>query len=107
MKQRRKQWLFAALVLVMVAILVGWWWRGYQQLRAVKREVARLEEKIDSLITANEALRARIEHVDDAFFIEREAREKLGLARENEIVYIFRSSEASGGQRAHSSRSQQ
>lgn len=54
------------------------------------RKVLRIEEEIDRLRNAIDSLKTEIRKLDsDTAHIERVAREKLGMAREDERVYRF------------------
>ena len=77
------------LLVIMVSVLVCWWWKGRQELQAVRQEVVILQKEIDTIIGANSSLQSRIDSVDDSFFLETEARERLGMARAGEVVYYF------------------
>ncbi len=55
----------------------------HRKTRAMQQEMKQLDEEIDSLRTEIERLKS------DTAYIEKIAREKLGMARDNERVYIF------------------
>ncbi|PJE67272.1 hypothetical protein COU95_03305 [Candidatus Shapirobacteria bacterium CG10_big_fil_rev_8_21_14_0_10_40_9] len=57
----------------------------YQKSKGVEKEQLKLEE----LQIKNEELKKQLEYVKSAEFLEKEAREKLGLAREGEVVVIL------------------
>ena len=77
-------------VLVLGAFLA---YPGYLDLRKFNREVARLDEKNGELEKANENLRLEIEALkEDRFYIEKVAREYLGLVKPGEIIYKIVSS---------------
>lgn len=55
----------------------------HRKTEAMQEEMRQLDREIDSLRTEIERLQS------DTAYIEKIAREKLGMARENERVYIF------------------
>ena len=78
------------IILILGTLLV---YPSYRDLRKFNRELVRLDEKIQELEEANENLRSRIQALrEDRFYIEKVAREKLGLVRPGEIIYKVGSS---------------
>lgn len=78
------------IVLILGTFLV---YPGYLDLRKFNREIAKLDEKIIELEEANENLRAEIKALrEDRFYIEKVARENLGLIKPGEIIYKIVSS---------------
>jgi len=59
------------------------------QVLAIKRQLKALQEKIQYYSTANEALEAQIEMLKSDEYIEKTAREKLGLVRPGEVQYLL------------------
>ncbi len=55
---------------------------------AKNREIQALEEEIQAATGRTEALQAELEHMNDPEYLERVAREKLGLIRPNERVFV-------------------
>ena len=53
------------------------------------KEVEKEQLKLEELQIKNEELKRQLEYVKSAEFLEKEAREKLGLAREGEVVVIL------------------
>lgn len=88
-KQKLGRWALLLLIIgVLFFILSGkeGLIKLYQQHRqeiALKHEIIRLHETIDSLKVENQQLRS------DTVYIERIARERLGMARKDETVYKF------------------
>ncbi|MBI3997651.1 MAG: septum formation initiator family protein [Armatimonadetes bacterium] len=73
-------------VLVVVGAVFGSvYWEGYQ----VRREAARLVRERDELRLQNAQLREEIGLLDTPEYVERLAREQLGLVRPGEIAVIL------------------
>lgn len=69
--------------------------RGIFHLWRLRGEKEKLDERNFLLLGENETLRERIRRLrHDDFYLEKIAREELGLARPGEIVYRFASTEA-------------
>ena len=87
-----KEW-FKGLVLgLMVAVMVAIgvrFYLGHRELQEKEREIAKLEEEIIQLEEEKGNLRGEIERVHSEEFIEQRAREKLGLVKEGELLYII------------------
>ncbi len=75
-----------------------WGEEGWLRWRALHREKHKLEERILTLLYQNRTLHQYIERLrKEDFFLEKVAREELGLAREGEILYRFPSWKGKGG----------
>lgn len=62
------------------------YWRGYQ----IYQETQRAQLEIDRLTLENQRLAAVLRDLDtNPRLLERKAREDLGLARRDELVYLF------------------
>ena len=70
--------------LFFLAFLAVW---SYYQIRGAQKEVRKIEEEIRELKLENESLKMEEKKMKDPFHIEKMAREKLGLARKNEVIY--------------------
>jgi cell division protein FtsB len=85
--------LVAAIIAVGASIAVGS--RSIGELRALRAQRQRLGEQTVALLRETQALRAESERLrTDDLYLERLARLRLGLVRENEIVYRFRGAPA-------------
>ena len=63
---------------------------GLWRIRALKEEIARQDEEINALKAVQDSLMAeRWRLINDPEYIEKLAREKYGMQRENEKVYKF------------------
>lgn len=67
-----------------LAFLAIW---SHYQIREAQKEVRKMEEEIRELKLENESLKMEEKKMKDPFYIEKMAREKLGLARKNEVIY--------------------
>lgn len=66
---------------------------GYLDLRKVGQRLARIEEENKRLIQENKRLEEEIKALEgDPFYIEKIAREELGMVKKGEIVYEIISS---------------
>jgi len=73
-----------AVVLVLAMSLVV----PLRQYAAQRARVAELEEKVASLNSANADLEARIDQLKDPAYLERLARECLGMVKPGEIAFV-------------------
>ncbi len=63
---------------------------GFQQLRSVNTEISDMRERTERLAGEISEIKSEIASFDsDDFALEKNAREELGLARSDEVVYIF------------------
>jgi len=87
----KRLWLPATLLLyalLMASTLVGE--RGFLHLQELRQEQRALEAEAFTLLRENAGLRNRIARLKtDDEFLEKMAREKLGLVRKGEFVYRF------------------
>lgn len=84
---RKKNKIFLFVLIAEIGFLFLWWVRIHYDIARVKRQVESVREEIRKLEQENEMLQERIQRVDEPFFLERMAREKLGLADKGEAVY--------------------
>ncbi|NLY29204.1 MAG: septum formation initiator family protein [Firmicutes bacterium] len=95
-KQRtkaRKRWkvkprfflLFLSLLLIWVA---AGFVNRYVHIAMLQAKIVRVEREIAALQTRNEAVRQQLKDMQTDAYIERVAREKLGLVKPGEIVYV-------------------
>ncbi|OCL25733.1 hypothetical protein U472_15530 [Orenia metallireducens] len=81
------------LVLIVVlfcffAILYNFY-QGNQEKKIMEAKVLALKDEISQLKTSKEELENQIKHINSKDFIEKIAREELGLVRKGEILYII------------------
>lgn len=95
----RRLWLPAMVALLMLLVystVSGE--RGLLHLLRLTQEQRQLEARVRALLHENTDLKSRIRRLQtDDDFLEKVAREQLGLVRENEIVYRFRDPAAPSG----------
>lgn len=63
--------------------------RSYANFRNSNMEIASTQKKVDDLVNENKSLDERLNEVKSQEYIEKELRDKLGLAKENEIVVVL------------------
>jgi cell division protein FtsB len=91
---RQVIYLFCAL-LVTLSLFTLFGERGVLHLWRLRGEKKKLEERNFLLVKENEALRERIHRLrHDDLYLEKIAREDLGLVRQGEIIYRFASPDA-------------
>lgn len=85
MKKGEKIFLF--FLIAEIIFLFGWWWRIQQDIIKMDGEVEKARMEIQKIREENKNLKEMEKKIKDPFFVEKIAREKLGLARKNEIIY--------------------
>lgn len=90
-RKKRADRLFirAFLVVFIAAVGVGMYWQ-MQEYRALQKEAAELEQQIAQEQEKTLDFEAQKEYYNSDSYIEQIAREKLGLVKSNEILYINR-----------------
>jgi len=81
-KSKLLTWLLLAVILV-VSVGFG---RVYLQKRQIDIEIAKLEERADKVAKDNEELSYLVKYFNTPEYQERQAREKLNLKKEGEVV---------------------
>ena len=79
--------LFLILVIIESLFLLFWGIKSYYTINLSQKEIRKVEEKLEQLKLENQKLKEQINSLEDPFYLEKMAREKLGLAKEGEIVY--------------------
>ncbi len=82
-----KDKLFLIFLIGSSIFLFFWGIKSYLKVNQAKNEVRKTEQKLEELKSENEELKKEEENIQDPFYIEKLAREKLGLAKKGEIVY--------------------
>lgn len=86
--KRKKGWkLFLILLLLEIFFLGGWGIKISLDINQAQDKVRLVKEDIHKLQEENQRLKELKKNLADPFYIEKEAREKLGLAKRGEIVY--------------------
>ncbi|MGB2705764.1 MAG: septum formation initiator family protein [Candidatus Omnitrophota bacterium] len=82
MAKKRLIYILAGLLLLVLIFLPG-----FSKLRELKKQNRNLERRIELLTKANEELKKERERLEnDPSYIEKIAREKLGMTRQDEII---------------------
>jgi cell division protein DivIC len=89
----RKRWkVKPRFFLLLLSLLLIWVAAGfvnrYVQIAVLRSKIVRVEREISALETRNESVRQQLEEMQADDYIERAAREKLGLIKPGETVYI-------------------
>ncbi len=89
----KKGYLLAALALLLVILGFSVFTdQGLLGLYRLRQEKARMEERLAQLETENARLRVEIERLkSDRAYLEKVAREELGLVNQDEMVFQFQS----------------
>ena len=75
-------------LIVVAFLLAAIYIPGYLRIKGLARQNFELEQKIKEITQANEQLtREHQSLLNDPIYLENVAREKLGVAREGEIIY--------------------
>lgn len=87
-KERLKGYLPYILVLVLILLVISFA-RNISRIRNANKKIEEAEEKVSKLISENAELRKQVEVVKSEEFVESQLRDKLGLAKEGEIVVVL------------------
>ena len=79
--------LFLILVIIESSLLLFWGIKNYYTINLSQKEIRKVEEKLEQLKSENQRLKEQMNSLEDPFYLEKMAREKLGLAKKGEIVY--------------------
>lgn len=82
---------------ILIVLLVFSVIRNLGKVGGVKREIQAEKDKVAKLKTENSTLMAKIQESQTQFFIEKEMRDKLGLAKEGEAVVVLPDAETLKG----------
>lgn len=82
-----KKKLFLILVFIESSFLLFWGGKSYYQVRQAQKQVKKVEKELNQLRLENKILMQQVENMKDPFYLEKMAREKLGLAKKGEIIY--------------------
>jgi len=63
--------------------------RDITKINEVKKRVERAEEKVEKLKTGNKILEEELKKIQQSEYLEKQLRDKLGLAKEGETVVIL------------------
>ena len=80
---KKATWLFTIAFIILIIFLPG-----YTKLQNLRQKNRELEAKIEELKQENLALKEKEQLLKtDPFYLEKVAREKMGVAREGEVIY--------------------
>jgi cell division protein FtsB len=79
-------WLLAAAAIVAVIL---WYVPVVQRNEAMRREIYRLEKKVEHELELAKTLDARLKSLQDPRTVERLARERLSFAKPGELIFHF------------------
>ena len=85
MKRTNKIFLF--LLIAEILFLFGFGLKVKWDIDRLDSKIIEEKDKIKQIETENERLREIEKNLDNPFFIEKLAREKLGLAKKGEVIY--------------------
>jgi cell division protein FtsB len=84
-----KKYIIIASIIIVCGALLSY--QPYSELKRFRKEITELEKEITRLEDANENLRSKIKAIkEDPFYIEKIARDDLGLTKPGEIIYHIR-----------------
>ena len=88
MKKRNKaNRLFLFLLIAESLFLSIWGINSYYSIYQARKELKKTEEKLTQMELENRELKEQIDNLANSFYLEKLAREKLGLAKKGEVVY--------------------
>lgn len=88
MKKKKKAKTFFLILLTLESFfLLFWGVKSYYVIDKAQKELKKTEAKLIQLKLENKELKQQINNLTDSFYLEKMAREKLGLAKKGEIVY--------------------
>lgn len=77
------------LVLGLFSLLVISIVRNIERINKTKEEVSEMEKRVEALKEENEKLKEKEASVKSDFYVEKQIRDKLGLAKEGDIVVVL------------------
>lgn len=78
--------LFFLLSIILILLLAWFFLKGYNENRATNQNLESLKKEIEDLEKDNQEFSRLIEYFNSSSFVEKEAREKLGLKKNGEKV---------------------
>jgi len=88
MKKRNKtNRLFLFLLIAGSLFLSLWGAKSYYSIHQARKSLKKTEEKLTQMELENRELKEQIDNLANPFYLEKLAREKLGLAKEGEVIY--------------------
>ena len=86
-KRNKTNRLFLFLLIAESLFLFIWGIKSYYSIHQARKELKKTEEKLTQTELENRELKDQIDNLANSFYLEKLAREKLGLAKKGEVVY--------------------
>jgi len=86
-KKNKANRLFLFLLIAESLFLSIWGINSYYSIYQARKELKKTEEKLTQMELENRELKEQIDNLANSFYLEKLAREKLGLAKKGEVVY--------------------
>lgn len=86
-KKKKVNKLFLVLLIAESLLLSIWGIRSYYSIYQTEKKLKKTEAKLSQLELENRELKDQIDNLANPFYLEKLAREKLGLAKKGEVVY--------------------
>ncbi len=86
-KKNKANKLFFFLLIAGSLFLSIWGIKSYYSIHQTQKKLKKTEEELTQMELENRELRDQIDNLADSFYLEKLAREKLGLARKGEVIY--------------------
>ena len=64
-----------------------WGTRNYYSIHQAQKKLKKTEEQLTQMELENRELKDQIDNLANSFYLEKLAREKLGLAKKGEVIY--------------------
>ncbi len=86
-KKNKANKLFFFLLIAGSLFLSIWGIKSYYSIHQARESLKNTEEKLTQTELENRELRDQIDNLENSLYLEKLAREKLGLAKKGEVVY--------------------
>ena len=86
-KKNKANRLFLFLLIAESLFLSIWGINSYYSIYQARKELKKTEEKLTQMELENRELKEQIDNLANSFYLEKLAREKLGLAKKGEVIY--------------------
>ena len=92
MPRNKKDFLLDPKIITIVAVIavvaVFYFYQNLEKINSLERKINKMESQIDQAQAENQNLQKQIKNSDDLDYIEKIAREKLGLVKKGEKLFI-------------------
>lgn len=86
-KKTKTNKLFLILLIAGSLLLSIWGIKSYYSIYQTQKKLRKTEEKLTQMELENRELKDQIDNLANSFYLEKLAREKLGLAKKGEVIY--------------------